>query len=68
MSNNGITGSQLKKQLTTALKLGAVNQRVSDTMTDSWSPRLIATWKAELHAFHKDASLPNPLEDPELGE
>jgi uncharacterized phage protein gp47/JayE len=58
----------LKKQLKTALELSADNQVLSDNMTESWAPSVIAAWKATLHAYRKDNTKPNLFEDPAPGE
>ena len=67
-TNNDFVGVQLKKQLRNALKFSDENRKVSDIMTENWAPSIIAGWKARLHAFHLDNSLPNPFKDPEPGE
>jgi hypothetical protein len=44
-------GSPLKKQLRTALQFSAKNHVLSDKMTESWAPSIIAAWKATLHSY-----------------
>ena len=50
------------------MAFSAENQALSDGMTESWSPNVIAAWKVTLNAYRKDKTKPNPFEDAAPGE